>query len=222
MNSGNILARADLFLVKDACIKVMESEAQKIVGLYQRHAHGWAIDRGNKLFEASWLDRFLVLIPTGASILDIGCGSSEPIGRYFIEKGYEVVGADSSSALIDICKGRLPQQEWVVADMRALSLGRAFGGIIAWDSFFHLRPEDQRRMFPIFRDHAAQNGALMFTSGPCHSEAIGTNKGKPLYYVSLDEEEYCSLLDEHGFNVVTHIVDDPNCGRHTVWLAQLR
>jgi SAM-dependent methyltransferase len=222
VNFGHAFAGTDLCLAKGVCIKVMESEAQNVIALYDRHADDWTRDRSNKLFEAPWLDRFLALIPTGASILDIGCGSAEPIGRYFIERGYEVIGTDSSPALIDICKGRFPDQEWIVADMRALSLGRTFGGIIAWDSFFHLCPEDQRKMFPIFRDHAAQNTALMFTSGPSYSEVIGTIWGEPLYHASLNEEEYCSLLDDHGFNVVAHIIEDPDCGRHTVWLARLR
>ena len=39
--------------------------------------------------------------------------------------------------------------------MRELALGRKFSGILAWDSFFHLRHDDQRRMFPVFRQHAA-------------------------------------------------------------------
>jgi hypothetical protein len=200
----------------------MTSEAEKIVGLYQRHAQAWATERGNTLFEKPWLDRFLALMPRGAPIVDIGCGSAEPIARYFSEKGYDVTGADSSPALIDICKTRFPHQNWIIADMRTLSLGRFFSGILAWDSFFHLCPEDQRRMFPIFRNHAAPNAALMFTSGPSHGEAIGDFRGEPLYHASLDQTEYRSLLDNGGFDVVSHVVEDQNCGRHTIWLAQLR
>ena len=200
----------------------MASESEKIVELYQRHARAWASERGNNLFETPWLDQFLALIPHGAGIVDIGCGSAEPIARYFIEKGYDVTGVDSSPTLIDICKTRFPRQEWIVADMRTLSLGRTFSGILAWDSFFHLCPEDQRRMFPIFRKHAAPNAALMFTSGPSHGEAIGTFRGEPLYHASLDQTEYRSLLDDSGFDVVAHVVEDPTCGHHTIWLAQLR
>jgi hypothetical protein len=37
--------------------------------------------------------------------------------------------------------------------MRQLALGRPFDGIVAWDSFFHLGHDDQRRMFAIFADH---------------------------------------------------------------------
>ena len=106
--------------------------------------------------------------------------------------------------------------------MRTLSLDRSFDGILAWNSFFHLDPEDQRRMFPIFRSHAGTKAALMFTSGASRGEAIGTYKGEPLYHGSLDAAEYCSLLDQNGFDVVSNVVEDPNCGQATVWLAQIR
>ncbi len=61
----------------------------------------------------------------------------------------------------------------------------------------------------------------MFTSGPAYGEAVGTYEGEPLYHASLDGAEYRTLLDESGFEVVEHIVEDPDCGGHTVWLAQL-
>jgi trans-aconitate methyltransferase len=199
----------------------MVSDAEKIPELYQRHARAWATDRGNRLFETPWLDRFLGLVPRDGAIVDIGCGSAQPIARYFIEKGYDVTGVDSSPALIDICKSHFPGQEWIVADMRTLSLSRSFRGILAWDSFFHLCLEDQRQMFPIFRKHAAPNAVLMFTSGPSHSEVIGTFRGEPLYHASLDETEYRALLNDSGFDVVSHVVEDPACGRHTIWLAKL-
>jgi hypothetical protein len=91
---------------------------------------------------------------------------------------------------------------------------------LAWDSFFHLTPDDQRRMFPIFAAHAAPGAALMFTSGPSQGEAIGSYRGDPLYHASLDPAEYTSLLNANGFSVVDRAVEDPACGGHTIWLAQ--
>jgi SAM-dependent methyltransferase len=200
----------------------MSSPSERIIGLYQRHAGEWDKDRGRSLDEKAWLDRFLALLPQKASILDIGCGSAEPIARYLIEIGCEVTGIDSSPALISLCKDRFPDQGWIVSDMRTLSLDRRFDGILAWNSFFHLCPQDQRQMFPIFSRHAGTKAALMFTSGPGHGEAIGTYQGELLYHGSLDGAEYLSLLDQNGFEVVSHVVEDPNCGDQTVWLAQSR
>jgi SAM-dependent methyltransferase len=197
-----------------------EAAAERIIDLYDRHAQNWATDRGNRLFETPWLERFLALVPDGTEILDIGCGSAEPIARFFIGRGYRVTGVDSSPGMIETCRRHFPDQDWIVADMRNLSLGRTFSFILAWDSFFHLLPQVQRLMFPIFRQHAAANAALMFTSGPSHGEAIGSFRGEPLYHASLDPAEYRSLLERHGFSVKSHVVADPSCGFHTIWLAQ--
>jgi trans-aconitate methyltransferase len=200
----------------------MASPAVEIVGHYQHHARDWDRGRGRDLFEKPWLDRFLALLPKRVSLLDIGCGAAEPIARYLIETGHSVTGIDSSPALIGICRERFPDHAWVVSDMRILALDRRFDGLLAWDSFFHLCPGDQRRMFGIFASHAAPKAALMFTSGPGHGESIGRFMGKPLYHGSLSQAEYRTLLDRSGFDLVAHAVQDPTCGHHTVWLARAR
>lgn len=198
----------------------MSAEAERIVGLYQRHADVYDRLRGRQLFEKSWLDAFVALLPDNAQVLDIGCGMAEPIARYLIERGCRVTGIDASQPMIELCKARFPAQDWMVSDMRALSLDRKFDGLIAWNSFFHLNPDDQRAMFALFRDHAAPKAALMFTSGPSHGEAMGTFEGEPLYHSSLDVDEYRELLAGHGFRVISHVAEDPDCNGHTVWLAQ--
>lgn len=198
----------------------MAGEAARIVGLYERHAANWDRDRGKSLFEKAWLDRFLELVPSGAALLDLGCGSGEPIARYLIDRGYSVTGVDSSPTLITLCRDRFPNGEWIVADMRALQLPKTFAGILAWDSFFHLTAEDQRGMFPLFREHAAPGAALMLTTGPAAGEAIGVYRGEPLYHASLDASEYRDLFHANGFEVASHMAEDPDCGGHTVWLAR--
>lgn len=204
----------------------MSEDAERIIGLYRRHADAWDAARrrqhGGRRIEAGWLNRFLALLSPRPAVLDLGCGSGEPIGRALAEQECELTGVDSAPEMIRLCKARLPGQAWRVADMRSLSLGQVFDGIIAWDSFFHLSPDDQRRMFPIFREHAASRAALMFTSGPEHGVSMGKFEGEPLYHASLDGAEYRVLLTANGFDVVAHVIEDPSCGQRTIWLAQLR
>jgi SAM-dependent methyltransferase len=174
------------------------------------------------LFERAWLGRFHALLPPRAAVLDIGCGTGQPIAHHLTAQGCIVTGVDSSPEMIAMAKDRQPTGDWRIADMRTLSLSRTFDGLLAWDSFFHLSYDDQRRMFAVFRRHASAGAALMFTSGPSYGEAIGRLEGEPLFHASLDAAEYRTLLDTHGFAVVAHALDDPDCGGHTVWLARLR
>lgn len=198
----------------------MTAPADAVIDLYQRHAASYDGLRGKLLMEGPWLARFRALLAPGATILDIGCGTGQPIARHFGEQGHAVTGVDSAPAMIALCRARFPEGDWQVADMRKLTLGRRFGGLIAWDSFFHLTPEDQREMFAVFAAHAAPGAALMFTSGPGHGEAIGNFEGEALYHGSLDPGEYRALLADNGFSVVEHVVEDPSCGGHTIWLAR--
>ncbi|ERK16592.1 methyltransferase domain-containing protein [Serratia fonticola] len=195
--------------------------ADNIIGIYQRHAGAFEQKRSTTLFEQPWLERFLSLLPDNGRILDIGCGNGMPIADYFIRQGFQVTGVDSSQPMIERCQQRFPEQRWAVADMRRLSLTDKFDGLIAWDSFFHLTREDQRQMFNIFRQHANSQAALMFTSGTSDGEAIGTFEGEALYHSSLAPKEYRQLLQEQGFQVVSMVAEDPDCGGRTVWLAQL-
>lgn len=196
--------------------------AESIVDLYRRHAAAWAAARGTELRERAWIDRFAALLDACATVLDIGCGSGVPIAAHLVGRGYPVVGVDSSPEMIALFRANVPDQGAEVADMRSLSLEGRFGGLIAWDSFFHLDHAEQRLMFPVFRDHALAGAPLMFTSGPTFGEATGTLEGEPLYHASLGPDEYRRLLGENGFDVVAHVVEDPDCGERTVWLARRR
>ncbi len=213
---------------------------ERIIGLYDENAAEWDRKRGQgfeprqssepgsaaeelaegRLMERAWLERFLAPLPARSAILDIGCGTGVPIARYLSGLGHMVTGVDSSPSMIAIAGRRMPDNEWIVADMRALDLGRRFDGLIAWHSFFHLTQADQRAMFARFASHAAPGAMLLFTSGPAHGEAIGEWMGEPLYHASLDPQEYRALLAANGFEVVDHRSEDPNCGGATVWLAR--
>ncbi len=197
----------------------MSDSSRRIIELYERHAQAWDADRGRSLMKKAWLDRFARRLPPGATLLDVGCGSGEPIARYLAHAGFAITGIDSSPSLIAIARARFPAAEWMVADMRALALGRRFHGVVAWDSFFHLTMDEQRAMFTRFAAHALPGAPLLFTSGSSEGEAIGAWRGEPLYHASLAAAEYERLLEANGFSVQAHRADDPECGGHTVWLA---
>jgi SAM-dependent methyltransferase len=172
--------------------------------------------------ERAHLDAALAGAAPGADVLDLGCGMGEPIAAYLIARGMSVTGIDATPAMIDLCRQRFPGGTWICRDMRGLDLGRRFAAIVAWNSVFHLSRDDQRGMFEVFARHAQPDARLLFTSGPADGEAIGELYGDPLFHASLSPEDYRALLEANGFDVVNHVVEDPACGRHTVWLARRR
>lgn len=195
--------------------------AQEILPIYDRVANAFDKLRDKSLFERAWLDRALAHAP-GRRVLDLGCGTGRPIAAYLHDRRAQITGVDGAAAMIALFQRHMPHAEAIHADMRGLDLGRTFDFILAWDSFFHLSPDDQRAMFATFAAHAAPGAALMFTTGSAEGEAMGEIEGEPLYHASLSADEYRSLLDGAGFSVLAHVAEDPTCGGHTVWLARYR
>lgn len=197
--------------------------AAHVIALYRRHATTWHTRRARSAaLEAGWLTRFIAPLPAGAEVLDLGCGTGQPIATWLVDQGFAVTGVDSAAEMLAFARERLPQQHWLQADMRTLRLRRRFGGVLAWDSFFHLPPDDQRAMFAVFAEHALPGAPLMFTSGPADGETIGTLEEEPLYHASLAPDAYRALLAQHGFEVLAFVPEDPDCGHHSVWLARRR
>jgi len=175
--------------------------SENIIQLYQKYAREWVALRGEWLFEKVWLDRMLAF-------------------TYLIEQGCAITGVDSSELMLQMARANFPEQAWLQVDMRQFNLEQKFDAILAWDSFFHLTPDDQRQMFMQFARHAKLGTVLMFSSGPAYGEAIGELFGEPLYHASLAPEEYRHLLAQYGFEVLNMVAEDPECTGHTVWLAR--
>jgi len=77
-------------------------------------------------------------------------------------------------------------------------------------------------MFRLGRKHAAPCADALASAARAGGEAIGAFGGEPLDHGSLDTADYHELLDDNGFAVVSHVVEDVACQHHTIWLAQLR
>ena len=188
--------------------------------VYERLGPRFDAERPKVLMEEKWLSRFKGMLPRGGSILDVGCGAAEPIAEYFITNGYDLTGIDFSASMLALAKSRFPDHQWINMDMRALSLGQKFDGIIAWHSFFHLTQQDQRATLAHFAKHLNPKGVLLLTVGPEAGEVGGMVGGEPVYHSSLSPKGYEELLLSHGIEVVDFVPEDDDCDGSTLLLAQ--
>lgn len=170
----------------------MEDAANNIVAHYERHALSWDADRRAAAWtDKPYIERFLEHLPAGAAVLDLGCGGGDPVALHMVARGFHVTGIDSSPTLISLCRSRMPDQEWIAADMRALALGRRFQGAL-----------------------------LMFNAGAAKGDAIGSYRGDPLYHSSLDPSDYQALLAGAGFALIGNFTGDFARGGRASWLAR--
>lgn len=189
--------------------------------VYDRKAPGFHRARLGSRMEAGWIARFAGALP-GPQVLDLGCGTGEPVARMLLGHGLTVTGADFSPGMLAVAAQHLPGVDWIEADMRALDLGRQFDGIVVWHSIFHLTATAQREALPRIAAHLKPGGVLLMTIGAEAGEEIGHVEGDLVYHASLSQQEYRDTLDRCGIEVTEFVVDDMTCGEATVLMARRR
>jgi len=170
--------------------------------------------------EQGWIGRFLDALPSAPDVLDLGCGSGEPVARMLLEHGCHVTGADLSPKMLELAQAAFPQATWVPADMQQLDLGLRFDGIVAWHSIFHLPVQSQRDTLPRILGHLKPGGAFMMTSGLEEGEDHGHVEGEIVYHASLSKAEYDAIFQRNGCEIIDFVADDRSCGGTNVWLAR--
>ena len=123
--------------------------------------------------------------------------------------------------MIALFRANLPDQGAEVADMRSLSLARRFGGLIAWDSFFHLAHGQQRQMFPVFRDHARPGARCCSPAAPPSERRSARSRGSRCTTRASVPANTACCSAATVFDVAAP-PEDPGCGGRTVWLARRR
>lgn len=198
----------------------MTADPNDTHGVYERQAAAYDAQRSRALFEARWLARFTALLPAGGRVLDLGCGTGEPIARWFMAEGFAVTGVDFSDAMLGIARSRWPDGDWRQGDMRDFDLDETFEGIIAWNSFFHLTADEQRHCIALMARHLGEGGTLMLTVGPDAGEVQGTVGDEAVYHASLSPADYATCLEANGLRLTGFLAEDPETNRHTVMMAR--
>lgn len=187
-----------------------------IAAFYERNSAKFDADRRKSFTERAWLDRFLQTLPKGGRIVDLGCGAGDPISRHIIDRGFMVSGVDISAKMIGLCRTRFPCHRWINADMRKVSMDGFYDGVLAWDSLYHLRRDEQAVLIERIGAWLAPGGRALFNLTP----AKGLIFGEALVQESLEPADCRQAFVRGELIEVDFRPDDPAAGGRTIWFAR--
>lgn len=168
-----------------------------------------------------YVELILEGLAQGARVLDLGCGTGEPVARYAAGRGFRVVCVDESAKMLEIARRVVPGAEFVRADMRELSLEGTFAAAVAWDSLFHVEREYHREIFRKLWALLEEGGRLLLSSGGTGDEGFTSEMyGREFFYSGYDPAQTVRLLTEEGFAVELCEVDDPSSRGHVAIVSR--
>lgn len=158
------------------------------------------------------------LVPSGARVLDIGCGTGIPITYALLTAGCNVFGIDSSAQMLARFRVNFPATPVIRGLVQSCCfVANVFDAAVAWGIMFHLTHADQARAMSNL-SHVLKTGApFLFTSGNEHGSVDGVMNGVSFHYFSFSIEGYRNLLHESGFTLLDTHADR---GENTYYLAR--
>ena len=146
-------------------------------------------------------------LPSGASILDLGCGHGVPISMALMNDGFTIYGVDASPSLTAALRRRFPHAHVACETVEdSPFFGRAFDGIVAVGLMFLLPAEVQRGLIRKVTLALSSGGGFLFT---CPAQACTWTDvltGRPS--LSLGAEGYKAALSDAGLTPVGEYVDE--------------
>ena len=150
------------------------------------------------------LDELITRLPTGAKVLDAGCGAGLPISQMLSEK-FEVTGVDFSEAQIELAKKNVPNATFICQDMTKLDFpDNIFDGICSYYAIIHIPREEHQPLLANFHRMLKPDGlALLCLGAESVVEDIDENfLGTRMYWSHYDSETYLEMLTQCGFSIL--------------------
>jgi cyclopropane fatty-acyl-phospholipid synthase-like methyltransferase len=191
---------------------------------YDHIAEQWHSNfRGRAYVERvlGYVERVLEGLPRGAKILDLGCGTGEPVARYIAQRGYRVAGVDQSKKMLEIAARVVPGAEFIHADMVEVEFADVFAGAVAWDSVFHVERKHHSAVFRKLADSLETGGRLLLSVGGSDAGSFTSEMfGHTFFYSGHAPEVARGLLEAEGFEIEVWEVDDPSSRGHIAVIAR--
>jgi SAM-dependent methyltransferase len=146
-------------------------------------------------------------LPTNATVLDIGCGTGDPISQALANEGLTVYGIDASPSMVQGFRQNFPNIP-VACEAAEDSpfFNRQFDAIISWGLVFLLPVDTQEIVIRKMANALYIGGKLLFTAP---SEILRWDDAiTEIESRSLGAERYRELLETSGLSLIEEFEDE--------------
>ena len=183
----------------DEAKRIVAEGYDRIAEAYRDWAAGSPSDTRTR-----YTDLLLAALPPGAAVLELGCGTGQPVTRRLAAR-FHVTGVDIAARHIALAQAAIPQATFIRADMAALAFPPgSFDAVAAFYSIIHLPRDEHADLLRRIAGWLRPGGLLVATMGagdtPAGVEADWL--GAPMYWSHFDSATNRRLVTAAGLDLV--------------------
>ncbi len=153
-----------------------------------------------------WLRRLARHVPSGARVLDLGCGSGVPVARELAKRS-RVTGVDISPSQIARARTLVPEADFLCADMTEVAFEPgAFDAVVAFYAIINVPLDEQPALFERIGGWLEPGGAFLGIVGKYPATFMERNfrgvEGATMYWSYGGIREYREWIGRAGLEIV--------------------
>jgi SAM-dependent methyltransferase len=150
-----------------------------------------------------YLSKALELIPVGADVLELGCGSGLPMTAALAD-GRHVTGVDISAKQLELARVNVPAATFIHADMTTLDFpASSFDAVVAFYSLTHVPRDEQAPLLSRIRNWLRPAGVFIASMG-AEEDPGGVEQdwlGVDMYFSHFGARKNRRLVERAGFTI---------------------
>jgi ubiquinone/menaquinone biosynthesis C-methylase UbiE len=155
------------------------------------------------------LNIFNNFVKEHSKIVDLGCGTGIPAGKYLSEKGHTVTGVDISSEMTKLFEKNVPKMKSICCDFSSIPVpDSSFDAGVALFSLLHVAKKDMDFVLKEFHRIIRKEGILLLCVNKGDFEGYSELLGKKMFFTCFEESELDTYLKNSGFTIVIKYFDN--------------
>jgi len=169
------------------------------------------------------LEDLASLLPSGAAVLDLGCGAGVPVTRWLADRSFAVTGVDVSARQLDLARKNVPAGTFLKADMTELTFApESFDAAAAFHSIIHVPRAEHLALLESIHRWLRPEGVFLATMSVSENEGREEDWegwGAPMVWSHYDGEANVAMLRGVGFEIqYAEPKTGPGTGDAETWL----
>ena len=162
-------------------------------------------------------------LPSGAAVLDLGCGAGVPVTHWLAGRGFAVTGVDVSARQLELARKNVPKGTFLKADMTELAFApESFDAAVAFHSIIHVPRAEHPALLESIHRWLKPGGVFLATMTVSDYEGRVEDWegwGAPMVWSHYDGEANVAMLREVGFEIpYAEPRTGPGTGDAETWL----
>lgn len=184
--------------------KMSDSEKEIVRKGYDSIAAKYLAARSEDSADVQLLQELAHRLPSGAKILDAGCGAGVPVTRRLSES-FSVTGVDFSETQIRLARRLVPRAHFVLQDITQLSFPEnSFDAVCSYYAIIHIPRKEHSKILRNFYRILRPSGLALLCLGAndLEHDLVEDYLGSRMYWSHYDSETNLRMLRAAGFHLI--------------------